>query len=493
MKVLLIHLPYYHRQPWSMPLGLAYIASVLLKLGIEVKVLDINLLTTKGRYSPKMLDDKLKEDKYLFIGFGAVFFEFTYFRKLSAQIRQTAPDTCQVIGGQYASRIAEALVENTTVDAVVMGEGEEIVPLIVDSLCTGKPLKDLQYVHTRGKPYVQEFAIVKDIDSCPFPARHLFDMEYHKLERWAPDPLFGFSTILATRGCVRKCVFCQPLGGRKLRTRSPENIINEMKYLNENYGVKYFRFNDEAFLGQNEKVLAFCDALENSGLKVVFSIWTWAEPLNERTISRLKEVGCNRIQVGIESGSPQILKEMNKVQNLEKVKRNVQLISDQNLICGSGFLTGTPGATKETLYETRDYIKQLYSIRNFSIARINQIKLMVGSELYRIAKEKGLISDDLEFVLNADEEQMFPCINFTNFDQKEYTRILNDINKELKWDYYSKYKIRIIERLIFADAIDYRNLIRLLSIRDIPTILKKFASVVIRDMQQWATKIKLRK
>src|SRR3990172_2620730 len=124
MKVLLIHLPYYHGQRWSLPLGLAYIASVLLKAGVEVKVLDINLLTLKNKYSPNKLKEMLESEKFLFIGFGAVFFDFTYFQKLSSEVKSICPDTPQIIGGQWASRIPELLVNHTNIDAVVLGEGE---------------------------------------------------------------------------------------------------------------------------------------------------------------------------------------------------------------------------------------------------------------------------------------------------------------------------------------------------------------------------------
>lgn len=479
MKVLLIHLPFYQGQRWSLPLGLAYIAAVLLKAGCGVDVLDINLLIKKRQYSTEVLKHKLKTTKYLFIGFGGVFFDFTFFRNLSAMIKKTYPNTYQVIGGQWASRIAEVLVNNTDVDSVVMGEGEEIILQISDSLSTGRSVGKLQYVHVKNKPCLNEFATVKDLDRIPFPARELFDMRHHRLEIRVPDPLLYYSTIIATRGCPRRCVFCSPIGG-VIRTRSPENIIQEMKELNEKYGVKYFRFNDEVFLGSNEKVIAFCDALEKSRLKIIFSIWGFSETLDEKVIRRLKDVQCNRIELGIENGSPQILKEMNKIQNLERVKKTVKIMSDNGLSCGSGFLTGTPGETIMTLEENKRYIKELNKIRNFTIPKINLIKLLIGTPIYNLAKGKRLITSELEFIIDSDKNQMFRYFNLTGLDENEYFARLRTMNNELRWDYYSRCKIRLIKRLFLANEIDYVNLVKNISLKDIPAITRK-VSFILRD------------
>lgn len=489
MKVLLINLPYYRGQEWSLPLGIAYIAAVLLKNGLEVEVVDISLLVIKKQYSPDMLYEKLRKEKYLFIGFGNVFFDFSFFKKLSADIKKICPGIFQIIGGQWASRIADILVNNTEVDAVVMGEGEEVILQIVECLRAGKPVGGLRYVHIKNKQNANEFAVVQDLDKIPFPARELFDIEYQKAEYWGPDPLLGFATILATRGCSRQCLFCSPIGGRVLRTRSPENIILEMNGLNKKYGIKYFRFNDEVFLGSNEKIIDFCDALENSGLKITFSIWSWSENLNKESISRLKNVGCNRIQIGIESGSPQILKEMNKSQNLERVRQKVQLISDHGLLCGSGFLTGTPSESKETLQETKNYIKELYKIRNFTIAQVNFIKFLIGTPIYNIAKQGGAISDDLEFLIDSDRKQMFKFVNITKLREYEYNKTLLDMNKDLTWNYFLTYKMRFIKRLFLADQIDYKNLLRSASWRDIPISIKKFGYVLRGNIRSLFSKI----
>ena len=488
MKVLLIHLPYYRGQQWSLPLGLAYIASVLLQAGLEVDVLDINLLKLKKQYSPDILFKKLKNNSYFFIGFGAVFFDFSYFQRLSTEIRNICPDTFQVIGGQWASRLAELLVESTSVDAVVLGEGEEVILEIVDYLRAGKPVSELRYVHARGKPYVHEFALVQDLDEVPQPARHLFDIKQHRVETWLNDPMLYFSTIVATRGCSRKCVFCNPLGGRKLRTRSAENIIDEMEGLYREYGIKYFRFNDEVFLGSNRKILDFCNALEKSGLKITFAIWSWSTNLNEETIGRLRDVGCNAIQVGIESGSPYILEQMNKVQNLQSVKKTVRLISDYGIRCGSGWLTGTPGETKETLQETKNLIMELNKIYNFTIPRISTIKFLVGSPLYNMAKERSSFTD-LEFIADSDANQMFKFVNLTGLDTAEYIDAVDNINRELKQDFYSQNN-RIIRRLLLTDQIDYKNLLRTFAIKDVSAVMKKFGYVMADNLSALLSKFK---
>lgn len=490
MKVLLIHLPYYSGQRWSLPLGLAYIASVLLKAGVEVEVLDINLLTINKSYSSNILKKKLEGERFLFIGFGAVFFDFTYFQKLSSEIRSICPDTPQVIGGQWASRIPELLVDNTTVDAVVLGEGEEVILEILDCLRNKKPIDKLQYVHAKNKPFSNEYATVKDLDKIPFPARHLFDMEAQRKEMWEFDPLLPFTPLLATRGCVYSCVFCKPLGGKAIRTRSAENIIRELLELNEKYRIKYFRFNDEVFLASNKKVIEFCDALEKSGLKIVFAIWSWSTALSEEAIKRLKEAGCNLIQVGIESGSPTILKEMNKVQNLRNAKKQIELLSKYGIRCGSGFLTGTPGETIATLHETKEYLKELNAIRHCTLPRIHTIKFFAGTPLYKTAKEKGFIDSDLKAVQDSDKNQMFIFVNLTKMKEDEYLQEVKKINNELRWDYYTKHKLRMLERIINALAIDYRNFFKYFSLKDMGVALAKFAFVWSEEFK--SVKLKIR-
>jgi radical SAM superfamily enzyme YgiQ (UPF0313 family) len=490
MKVLLIHLPYYRGQKWSLPLGLAYIAAVLLEAGVDVKILDINLLTVKKRYSPEILKKILESEKFIFIGFGAVFFDFTFFQKLSSDIKNICPNTPQIIGGQWASRIPELLTDNTSVDAVVLGEGEEIVLQIVDCLHNEKPIDQLQYVHVKNKAFVNEFAVVKDLNKIPFPARHLFDMNSQRKEMWVNDPMLPFATVLATRGCVYNCVFCKPLGGKSMRSRRPDNIIKELLELNKKYGIKYFRFNDEVFLGTNKKVIEFCDALEKSGLKIVFAIWSWSAALSEAAIKRLKDVGCNLIQVGIESGSPTILKEMNKIQNLQSAKKQIELLSENGISCGSGFLTGTPGETIETLRETKEYLKELNLIRNFSLPRIHTIKFFSGTPLYNTAKQKGFIRSDLEIVKESDKNQMYIFINLTNINVDEYMKELKKINNELKRDYYLKHKSRIVKRILNATLIDYRNLFKLMSFKDAGVIISKFITVLREELSSIGLKIR---
>ena len=490
MKVLLIHLPYYRGQTWSLPLGLAYIAAVLLETGVDVKILDINLLIIKKKYSPEILKKILESEKFLFIGFGAVFFDFTFFQKLSSDIKNICPDTPQIIGGQWASRIPELLTDNTSVDAVVLGEGEEVVLQIVDSLCNKKPIDRLQYVHVKNKVFVNEFASVKDLNKIPLPARHLFDMNSQRKEMWANDPMLPFAAVLATRGCVYNCVFCKPLGGRVMRSRNPDNIIKELIELNRKYGIKYFRFNDEVFLGSNTKVIEFCDALEKSGLKIVFAIWSWSTVLSEAVIRRLKDVGCNLIQVGIESGSPTILKEMDKVQNLQSARKQIELLSENGIRCGSGFLTGTPGETIGTLRETKEYLKGLNSIRNFSLPQIHTIKFFVGTPLYNIAKQKGFIQSDLEIVKESDKNQMFIFINLTNMNVAEYMKELKKINSELRLDYYLKHKSRIVKAILRATLIDYKNLFKYMSFKDVDVIVFKFITVLRDELNSIGSKIR---
>lgn len=482
MNILLIHLPYYHGQQWSLPLGLAYIASSLSQAGFGVEVVDIDLLMKKGGYQPDKLLKRLREREYLFIGFGGVFFDFTFFRKLSFEIKKTAPETFQVIGGQWASRIPEVLLHNTAVDAVVLGEGEETVVRIANSLQSGKSVSELNYVCTNDKPLVKEYGLVQDLDSVPFPARDLFDLKHHRLERWAPDPLRYFATMVATRGCARKCVFCNPLGGKVLRTRSPENIIEEMIELHKKYNIKYFRFNDEVFLGSNKKIIDFCQVLKSSGLKITFSIWSWSENLNPEAVSLLRECGCNRIQIGIESGSPAILAEMNKVQDLSRVQQKIKIISDNGISCGSGFLTGTPGETKDTLQQTKNLILDLYDIKNFSISKINSIKFLVSSPIYELAKEQGFIKSDLDFIIECDRNMMFKFINLTKLNDKDYSDTLNKINNELKWKFYSKHKSRILKRLLLSDQIDYQRVLRAFTVSDLIPITKKLFYTLLDNL-----------
>jgi radical SAM superfamily enzyme YgiQ (UPF0313 family) len=241
--------------------------------------------------------------------------------------------------------------------------------------------------------YYEKADIIHNLDVLPFP-----DWDQMVPGDFPPAPMGVFfkkypvATIMTTRGCPYKCTFCASTNfyESKIRFRSPANVINEMIYLKEKFKVKEFHFIDDSINMNKAHLENICKLIIKKGLNVCWSCPNGirADKIDENLIKLMKKAGCYYIALGIESSSPEILRNIKKAESIETITHAIDTINHAGVGCGAAFLFGLPGETKETMANTIDFM--LHS--KLERAHIFMLSLLPGCELFY--KLKGQYSPD---------------------------------------------------------------------------------------------------
>lgn len=445
MKILLINPPV---REWSkpnvFPLGLGYIASVLLKSGYKVDVLDINA----HRFSPEDVERKIKAMDFDIAGIGGIVTTYKYIKWLTRVIKESHPDKKIVVGGSVASSIPKIMLEKNPIDIICIGEGEETVKELVKAVENKRDLsmvKGIWYKDAGGNLHQNEARPpIKDLDSIPFPAWDLFPMEIYlknpvgapNRNKWLDGSIDGRAplsiNLFATRGCPYQCIYCyHDFMGQRYRHRSPESVMREIRHMYNRYKVLYFHFIDDEFVMNKDFVYKFSALLkafsEEIGKKITWGCAGRANLMTEELITAMADAGCVLIGYGIESGSQKVLDLIKKKVTVEEAKSAVRLTKKHLGWADCSFMVGYPGETKETIQETIDFCKEL----DLAPEVIFFLTAYPGTELYELALKDGKIADEEEYVLNLGEQGEAVRTNFTDFPTEELVSLQEYMIKEL--------------------------------------------------------------
>lgn len=353
MRALLVN-PYYPiDETPSPPLGLAFIAAVLEKAGLEVKVLDYVVFP----YSQAALAAEIEIFKPAIIGLTAVTMTFDNAIAVVKDAKAADPGITTVMGGPHVTfRAEKTLSEHPELDVIVLGEGEETIVDLVHTLekrTEWRAILGLAYregpkiIHTGQKPPGI------DIDTLPLPARHLLPLgRYRALNL----PI----SMTTSRGCPFKCIFCvgRKMVGAKVRYRDPVKVVDEMESLAA-YGFNQINLADDLFTANAGHCTAVCDEIRKRGLTVNWTSFARVDTVSLTVLEKMKAAGCTAVSFGVETGSPAILKTIRKGITLDQVIAAVNLCTRAGLQPYASFILGLPGETEQTLQETLAFGEQL--------------------------------------------------------------------------------------------------------------------------------------
>lgn len=446
MKILLINPPIREwAKPNVFPLGLGYIASVLLQEKHKVEILDIN----GHRFSKEEVERKIKEANFDVAGIGGIVTTYKYIKWLVEILRKYHPNKKIIIGGSVGSSIPDIMLENNDVDFVCLGEGEKTVSELIKALQDGSDLSKIKGIWYRDKNgEIRQNSLRKptlDLNTVPLPSWDLFPIDIYlknpigalNRNKWI-DGSFSNGIPLsinlsATRGCPYQCIYCyHDFMGQGHRTRSPENIINEIEILCKKYNAQYFHFVDDEFVFNKEFVLTFCSLMKTlrhkTGKELSWGCAGRVNLINEELIAVMADSGCTLIGYGIESASQKMLDLIKKRVTVEQAKNAIRLTKRYLGWADCSFMIGYPGEDRQTIQETIDFCKEL----NLAPEVIFFLTPYPGTELYRMALAQGKIKDEEKYVLGLGEQGEKIRVNFTNFSNKELSKIQIDMINELK-------------------------------------------------------------
>lgn len=401
-------------------LGILYLAAMLRREGHEVEILDANA----ENLSLEAFSQRVKGSKAQLVGFTTMTAGWPSTVEGAGLVRRALPEAKIVVGGPQLSVHPELCLTFDVFDAGVIGNGEETLVELAAKMAGGEDWSKVPGTVVRRdgavivNPERTEFA---DINTYPFPAVDLIKRElYQAITVQSP-----FFTMVTSRGCPFSCRFCsQVYGGRLVtRFRSPENVVDEIDIYVNKYGAKEIVFFDETFTLRKERVMEVCRLLQERHLKVSFDLRTRVDSIDEEMFAALREVGARRVHLGVESGTMEIIKRMNKGITLEQAERAVNTAKKYGYETRGYFMIGYLGETPETYKETIRVAKRL----NLDWASFSITTPLPATKLYEEARDLGLVSADYwqKYTLLQQERLDFPVLETEYWDEAELHRLLS--------------------------------------------------------------------
>ena len=432
MKILLINPPIRENEPpRNIPIGLGIIANVLLSEGHEVKILDINA----ERLSNSQVKEKIDlKSKYEIIGTGGLITTYRYLKWLIPELKNYNPNSKIVVGGGVVTEASTFLLSRTPADIAVIGEGEITMKEIVSALENNNSLETIKGIAYRKENNRIKInparPLMKDLDNLPFPAYDLFPIGIY-LHNVAYASAIGRKTeigIITARGCPYNCNYCYHIFGRGARTRSVDNVIEEIRYLMEKYKVESIALLDETFTLNKKRVMEFCSKMLLEKIDIPWTCLARVNLVDREMLKKMKQAGCYRVGYGIESGSQQILDNMNKKVTVEQAKKAIKLTRSTGLVCGTTFMFGYPGESLETIKETVYFCKQLLIAPSFFFTTPYP-----GTKLYKEVKDRIIkkYGDEEKFIEVLGDVSEF-TINLTDFSDEELFKLKKESERLLQ-------------------------------------------------------------
>jgi len=385
------------------PLGLSYVAGALDKAGFQVEMLD-NYMLNKPIEEVKQILAKMNPEIV-----GITCGSATYRRCLETAkaVKETLPSCKVVVGGWHASYLPDTLLEQPDVDFVVMGEGELAMVELARQITTSNDATLLEGI--AGVGYKHGDALLKNapkfienMDEIPFPARHLLPMNLYdrNIEFLKAKPA---DVMNVSRGCPFNCSFCETkkLWGNACRTFSPARVMDEVRYMYEKFGTRGVYFINDNFTIKRKETEQLCDLLQKSGLGLDWGCDTRTDLVTKELLEKMRDAGCKAIWFGVESGSPRILKRINRTITLEQTENAFRLCRQVGIRVACSFMLGFPDETREDIEATRKFADKL----DPDWCQFNVFIAYPDSSLYQEMLRSGMYDRLDEYLLTVKNDE----------------------------------------------------------------------------------------
>jgi len=383
-------------------LGLGYLASSLC-CSHDVAILDCQ----KEGLSPSGFAEYVARTRPHCVGIQCYSYGLSLVREYVKAVKNVESRILTVIGGPHPTVAPEHALSffGDDLTCAIRGEAELSFSTLLDKIekyhWVDEGIKK-EVFHgipgviwsDRDGMHLSVSAIVEDVDFLDMPHWELLQPA-----SYPPSPSGAFSKrypvapVSISRGCPYDCIYCSAgiISGKKIRYRSIDKVIKEIKYLQSNFGIKEIHIVDDNFTMLRKYVLSFCQKIIESNIDV---LWTCpngvrVDALDEELVLAMKRAGCYSLSFGFESGSKRILNFIKKGTTSEMARKAVDLVTRNGMEAHGFFILGFPTETEEEMEETIRFSLEL----NLTRANYFPFHPLPGTEAYRILKENGELKD----------------------------------------------------------------------------------------------------
>lgn len=411
MKVLLIHPPDENMVTTNVPsvvdeetglyppLGLMYVAAYAEK-NTDHKIEILDAQAEEVGYDE--IEREIEKKKPDIVGIQSMTFTHIDTILTAKIVKSVDRDIKIVLGGPHVNIYPNETINIPEVDYLVLGEGEVPFTELIQNLDDGQKLETVKGLVFKDRNRVVNTGpreLIQDLDSIPFPARHLtsYKKYYSLLARRSP-----ITTMMTSRGCPYKCLFCdRPHLGKRFRARSAENVVDEMEECVDR-GIQEILIYDDTFTINRQRVVDICKKISKRGLDIGWDVRARVNTVDEELLKIMKDAGCERIHYGVEAGTPEILKILRKGITLKQVEDAFRWTKDIGITTLAYFIIGSPTETREQILQTLEFAKKL----DPDFAHFSVMTPFPATDLYHLGLAEGVLKNDYwqEFAKNPTKE-----------------------------------------------------------------------------------------
>jgi radical SAM superfamily enzyme YgiQ (UPF0313 family) len=336
------------------PLGIMCLAAVVREAGHEVSLVDakaegLNLEATIDRVM------RLSPDVVGISGFSN---EWQSFEQMGRMMKERQPEILLVGGGPYATSFPGEILERTPFDYLVIGEGETTLVELLETIEQGQNADEVPGIAFRKNgqvKYTPSRSFIDDLDTIPLPAYDLLDMDlYSKNITASPIGRRRNMTIMTTRGCPYRCIYCHNLFGKGFRVKSVDKVLEELVLLVERYGIRNFEICDDIFNLDRDRLMEICSRIikEKLNIRLSFPTGLRGDRMDKEMIAALYKAGTVMIAYAVESASPRIQQLIKKSLNLDRINETITETVQQGIFTHAFFMLGFPTETEDEMNMT---------------------------------------------------------------------------------------------------------------------------------------------
>jgi len=358
------------------------------------------------------------------------------------------------MGGPHVTIMDEqTLSEHPEVDIIVRGEGEQTM-LELAHLTSKSSLKGLhevagitfrkngKIIRTPNRPFI------RNLDQLPFPAYKYLPLGKYQLLGKAYIP------IITSRGCPSQCTFClaSRMLGKRFRTRSPKNVVDELEWLRDTHGADVFAFYDDTFTFDRKRAREICGEMKNRNVDLPWDCRTRVDRVSKELLAEMRDANCQLIHFGVESGSQKMLDAVKKGTSVKQNEMAIRWAKEVGISVAISVIIGYPGETMDTIKQTLDFIQKTDPDYVYVCVAIPY----PGTELYNLLKD---LQWEMSKEWNHYDEQtlvfknpVLPPEKIREARRTIYNHLFSPsyvLRKSLKRDFYS----RVMARTALNDLI----------------------------------------